>query len=173
MMSLTRCETRTGDAAMLTEVRDRLGSELERGAHELTRAMAPGVTGVPVRVDEATESERIAIQQRIRRLGQLVAGLSSLGDDEMSADGAGYGSEVEVEDLRTRRRERYTLVTGEVLDLGENHVTLGSALGQALLGRRAGDRVQVELPQGVRRLRIVSLVTLPRMPGIRVSTNGG
>ena len=71
-----------------------------------------------------------------------------------------------MEDLQTGRRERHLLVTGEVLDLGENHVTLGSPLGQALLGRRAGERIAVDLPQGRRNLRIVSLVTLPRMLGL-------
>jgi transcription elongation factor GreA len=149
---------------MLAEVKERLGIELDSASRQLAATLQPSGTGSCERGPAGPEEA--VMQARIRRLGQLVAGLVAVGDAPLPVDRAGYGSEVEVEDLRTRRRETYTLVTGEVLDLHENHVTLGSPLGQALLGRRAGERVEVDLPQGRRRLRIVGLVTLPRMLGL-------
>ena len=151
---------------MLAQVKERLGTELERVSRELASSMMTAPDGSRQTEVVLSDAERKALQIRIRRLGQLVAGLPSLADDSLPADRAGYGTEVEVEDLQSGRRERLLLVTGEVRDLGENHVRLGSPLGQALLGRRAGERITVDLPQGRRNLRIVSLVTLPRMLGL-------
>jgi len=151
---------------MMAELKERLGTELDRVSQELALAMMPEAVADAARADAVSEAERLAMQKRIRCLGQLVAGLSASGEGDLPADRVGYGSEVEVQDLTTGQRETYLLVTGEVLDLDQNHVTLGSPLGQALLGRRAGERVVVESPRGRRRLRITSIVTLPQMLGL-------
>ena len=84
----------------------------------------------------------------------------------LPADRAGYGSSVVLEDLVTKRRVSYTLVTGDVIDLEEDQVTLASPIGNALLGRKKGERIEVELPQGRKRFRIVGLTTLPEMLGL-------
>lgn len=144
---------------MIAEVRERLGTELERLSRRLEDDLEAGLAGS----GGATPEERRETQARIRRLGQLVAGLSGLAGEALPADRAGFGSAVVLEDLRTRERVSYTLVTGEVIDLDDDQVSLASPVGQALLGRRAGERVSVETPAGARRYRIVSLTTLPRM----------
>jgi transcription elongation factor GreA len=146
---------------MITEVRDRLGSELERLSRQLTddlEAELGGATAVC-----AAPEERREVQKRIRRLGQLVAGLAGLECGALPADRVGYGSSVVLQNLDTRQRVSYTLVTGDVIDLDEDQVSLASPVGQALLGRKVGDHVSVETPAGTLRYRIVSLTTLLRM----------
>ena len=102
----------------------------------------------------------------MRQLRQLDAGLPAVDPESLPLDRAGYGSSLVLEDLATRRRVSYTLVTADVIDLEEDQVTLASPIGNALLGRRKGERVEVALPQGRRRFRIVSLTTLPEMLGL-------
>jgi transcription elongation GreA/GreB family factor len=146
---------------MITEVKDRLGSELERLSRRLTddlEAELGGATAVC-----ADPEERREVQERIRRVGQLVAGLAGLECGALPLDRVGYGSSVVLQDLDNRQRVSYTLVTGDVIDLDEDQVSLASPVGQALLGRKVGDRVSVETPAGTRRYRIVSVTTLPQM----------
>lgn len=150
---------------MIAEVQERLRSELNRAAHELTATMAPALVGVAAPVATPAGADD-TLRLRIRRLRQLDAGLPAVGAAALPADRAGYGSSVVLEDLATRRRVSYTLVTGDVIDLEEDQVTLASPIGNALLGRRKGERVDVELPQGRRRFRIVGLTTLPQMLGM-------
>lgn len=147
---------------MIAELRERLGSELERLSHRLSGDLAAELAGAA----PADDGERRAVQARIRRLGQLVAGLSGLECGPLSADRAGFGSSVVLQDLATRERVSYTLVTGEVIDLDDDQVSLASPVGQALVGRRVGDRVLVETPVGTLRYRIVALTTLPQMLGL-------
>lgn len=144
---------------MIVEVRDRLGSELERLSRQLTDGLEAELGGAAA----VAPGERREVQERIRRLGQLVAGLAGVECGALPVDRVGYGSTVVLQDLDTRRRVSYTLVTGEVIDLGEDQVSLASPVGQALLGSRVGDRVSVDTPVGRLRYRLVSVTTLPQM----------
>jgi len=149
---------------MIAEVRDRLGSELERLSRRVTDGLEAELGGATAVC--AAPGERREVQERIRRLGQLVAGLAGLERGALPVDRVGYGSTVVLQDLDDRRRVSYTLVTGEVIDLDEDQVSLASPVGQALLGREVGDRVFVETPAGTLRYRIVSVTTLPQMLGL-------
>jgi transcription elongation factor GreA len=148
---------------MITEVKDRLGSELERLSRQLTDGLKAELGGTAVCADP---EERREVQERIRRVGQLVAGLAGLECGALPVDRVGYGSSVVLQDLDNRQRVSYTLVTGDVIDLDDDQVSLASPVGQALLGRKVGDRVSVETPAGTRRYRIVSMTTLPQMLGV-------
>lgn len=150
---------------MIVEVKERLRTELDRAAYALTAERAPERVGVAA-PSGAREDGGDILRLKIRRLRQLDAGLPALDPAALPTDRAGYGSLVVLEDLATRRRVSYTLVTGDVIDLEEDQVTLASPIGSALLGRGRGERVEVELPQGRRRFRIVSLTTLPEMLGL-------
>ena len=146
---------------MIAEVKDRLGSELERLSRQLTDGLEAELGGATA-VCAATKDRR-EVQERIRRLGQLVAGLAGLECGALPADRVGYGSSVVLQNLGTRQRVSYTLVTGDVIGLDEDLVSLASPVGQALLGRGVGDRVSVETPAGTLRYRLVSVTTLPQM----------
>ena len=149
---------------MITEVKDRLGSELERLSRRLTGDLEDELGGATAVC--AAPEERREVQERIRRLGQLVAGLAGLECGALPVDRVGYGSSVVLQNLDNRQRVSYTLVTGDVIDLDDDQVSLASPVGQALLGSKAGDRVSVQTPAGTLRYRIVSLTTLPRMLGL-------
>jgi transcription elongation GreA/GreB family factor len=149
---------------MIAEVRDRLGSELERLSRQLTDDLGAELAGATAVC--APPEERRQVQQKIRRLGQLVAGLAGMECGALPVDRVGYGSSVVLQNLDNRQRVSYALVTGDVIDLDEDQVSLASPVGQALQGRKAGDRVSVETPAGTLRYRIVSVTTLPQMLGL-------
>jgi transcription elongation factor GreA len=146
---------------MIAEVRERLGSELERLSRQVNDGLEAELAGTAGGAEEQRE-----IQTRIRRLGQLVAGLPRLEDDALAFDRVGFGSSVTLQNLDTRDRVSYTLVTGDVIDLYDDQVSLASPVGQALLGRKVGDHVSVQTPAGTLRYRIVELTTLLQMLGL-------
>lgn len=151
---------------MIAEIKERLRTELDQAAQELITSRAPELVAVAVPAGGPADARCDSLQLKVRRLRQLDAGLLALDPQALPADRAGYGSSVVLEDLVTRRRVSYTLVTGDVIDLEEDQVTLASPIGNALLGRGRGERIEVELPQGRKRFRIVGLTTLPEMLGL-------
>lgn len=146
----------------IARIRALVSEELER---LLTAHMAEGPGSLISRERSSARDVhgaelRRRVQERVRFLGQIAAGLAGMGADALPAEGAGFGSSVVVEDLDTSEMERYTLMAGAVLDLNAGQVSLVSPIGQALLGRRAGDVAIVTTPQRQRRLRVVSVVTI-------------
>ncbi len=65
------------------------------------------------------------------------------------------GSRVEIED--DGERDVFQLVDPREANAAEGRISVASPVGNALLSHVAGDEVVVPLPDGERRLRIVSL----------------
>jgi transcription elongation factor GreA len=87
---------------------------------------------------------------RIAQLARLLA-VARVADDAPGGDTrAGLGSVVRVRDDRGRTRD-YALVGRLTVDAGRSEVSLGSPVGTALAGARAGDVVRVTLPSGHQR----------------------
>lgn len=94
------------------------------------------------------------------QLGQLAAGLAHIDAEALPACGATYGSTITVKNIDTGTIHVFTLMAGALVDVAENHVSLASPIGQALLGRSVGEEVEVNTPQGIVRYRIIRLATL-------------
>jgi transcription elongation factor GreA len=145
---------------MIVALKERLNQELEEIVEELT-------VRIPERLGEdqsqtayqtVLELQR-HLQQRVQFLHQVIAGLDTVDPATLEPGLAGLGSTVRVRDLRSGETLDYTLMVGEPnLDTGE--ISLGSPVGQALMGRVAGEDVEVITPQGKRRLRVLKVTPL-------------
>ena len=69
------------------------------------------------------------------------------------------GCRVSVLDLDTGDREVYTVVGSQEANPLESRISDESPFGQALVGRQEGDEVQVDVPAGTLRYRIVEIST--------------
>jgi transcription elongation factor GreA len=96
------------------------------------------------------------VEARIAQLEAVLRDAQVIADDD--APGIAFpGRDVEVEYLRTGRRAAYRIAGGG--DPGSPRaMSPGSPMGQAIIGRAAGDIVSVTLPGGSEeRLRIVAV----------------
>ncbi len=98
-------------------------------------------------------------EQLERRLAQVSERLENARLVEPEVDGAvGIGEHVRVRDLGSDTIVEYRIVgTGEA-DPALGHISHRSPVGSALVGRRTGDVVDVEVPAGRLRLEVVALV---------------
>jgi transcription elongation factor GreA len=106
------------------------------------------------------QEDHAVVDARIARLEAVLRTATVLADGP--ADGAvTLGCTVEVQYERTGRRARYRL-NGIASATDARSVSARSPVGRALMGRRAGDGVSVELPSGrVEPLRIVAITAPP------------
>jgi transcription elongation factor GreA len=155
---------------MLEDLKNKLAEEIERLTHELQvtlpRAIQKAVEHGDLRENaeykSALERQQF-VQARLNHLTRRMGELSKIDLSEIPADRVGFGSRVTVVDLRTREEETYTLVFGDYIDLDSGQISLASPLGQTLLGKKAGEKVSLQLPRGQRHLQIEDVVTLPQM----------
>jgi transcription elongation factor GreA len=69
----------------------------------------------------------------------------------------GFGSTVEVEDEKTGRTSKYTIVSAAEASLVDGKLSAESPVAGALEGRKAGYVAKINTPGGPRRLKIVSV----------------
>jgi regulator of nucleoside diphosphate kinase len=70
-------------------------------------------------------------------------------------------SRVRVLDLGTGKKQVYTLVYPDEADVCSGSISVLAPIGMALLGRRQGDTIEVDVPGRVRRLRIERVLYPP------------
>ncbi len=97
------------------------------------------------------------------RLGQLQARLREFSMIDLSKiprDRVGLGSQVVVLDLNKNEEHTYNLVTSEEADVASGKISTSSPIGKGLLGKRVGDTVKIQIPDGMREMEVLSLTTI-------------
>jgi regulator of nucleoside diphosphate kinase len=85
--------------------------------------------------------------------------------EHLSGDVVTMHSTVRVRDLDSGNCAVYTLVFPVEADIEKRRVSVLAPIGTALLGYRAGDRVEWRMPGGPRRLRIEEVLYQPEAAG--------
>lgn len=157
---------------MLNELKARLQAEVERLNHEINfvlpkeieKARAHGDLRENSEYKAALERQQFA-QARVHHLRLRLSKLADVSEKDIPKDRIGFGSRVTVVDAETKKKEIYALTLGEFIeanddDGGEMAVSMASPLGKALLGRKVGETVDITLPMGKRKVKVVDLVTV-------------
>jgi transcription elongation factor GreA len=147
--------TRDGERALRSEV-ERLRAELDvEFAHRLREARDFGEGGSNDDYLQIKEEEAV-LRSRIARLRSLLDTATVVEPSRGHGGVITIGSAVSVEDLESGRVDDYRVVGS--FERGEGgSISAASPFGQALMGRRAGEVVEVRLPSGVaRRLRVIA-----------------
>ncbi|HJS42068.1 MAG TPA: GreA/GreB family elongation factor [Gemmatimonadales bacterium] len=152
-------------------MKQKLQAEVERLNHEISfvlpkeieKARAHGDLRENSEYKAALERQQFA-QARVHHLRLRLSKLSDVREADIPRDRVGFGSRVTVEDIDTKQKETYALTLGEFIegeDGGEEMpVSMASPLGKALVGRKVKDKVEIALPIGKRKLRILELATV-------------
>jgi transcription elongation factor GreA len=95
------------------------------------------------------ETKILRLVERLRNARVVAAPVDS--------DVVVFGSTVTVADAESGREATWTLVGPTEADVGAGKLSAESPVAKALMGRRAGDEVDVHTPRGVRKQRVVRL----------------
>jgi transcription elongation factor GreA len=145
------------DAVELYEIRERIDDVLNRLGAQLIGRISDSAEAAQT---DATDPGTAELQLHVARLGQLAAGLAVVDSECLPLEGAGYGSMVQLRNLDTGECDEYTLMVGSLVDIGANQVSLASPIGQALLGKRAGEKITITTPYKQARMFVMKVVTL-------------
>ncbi|HET7789655.1 MAG TPA: GreA/GreB family elongation factor [Gemmatimonadales bacterium] len=155
---------------MIDELKAKLQAEVERLNHEINfvlpkeieKARAHGDLRENSEYKAALERQQFA-QARVHHLRLRLSKLSSVSENDIPKDRVGFGSRVTVQDVATKQKETYALTLGEFIEGDEGDetpVSMASPLGKSLVGGKVGVTVEITLPMGKRKLKIVELETV-------------
>ncbi|MGE0599472.1 MAG: transcription elongation factor GreA [Dehalococcoidia bacterium] len=135
-------------------------ADLEAKVPDLVKSIALARSDGDLRENAPYHAAREALaftndrKQRIETSLKRAVVVDASGRDE---DLAALGSMVTVTYLEKNRQETYQLVSSREANARERRISVESPVGRVLLGRRVGDEVQVDAPQGAMRYRIDSV----------------
>jgi len=103
------------------------------------------------------QSEQQYYEREVRRLTAVLEAAEIIPEDEISGEEIVIGSSFILQDLDSVESGSFTLVSTAEVDLEEGRISVASPVGGALLGRRKGDELSVELPGGAVRFVVLAI----------------
>ena len=91
---------------------------------------------------------RIRFMQKVLEHARVID-MSRLGNDKV-----GLLSKVEMTNLKNNAKMTYTIASPHEANLREGKISIKSPIAQALLNKRVGDVVEVQVPIGIQKFRI-------------------
>ena len=96
-------------------------------------------------------------EKRIAELEGKLAGARILEDQGIGSDEVLIGATVRLKDLDRDEEVEYTLVAGVEADYTQNKISVSSPVGEGLLNHKEGDEVEIKVPAGVLRYKILKI----------------
>ncbi len=105
---------------------------------------------------EEAKDEQGFVEGRILEIDRTIKSAKIIHHEDVNLDFVEVGNEVMVQ-LQDGSEEHYTIVGSAEANPSEWRISNESPMGQALLGKRVGDDVEVEAPAGLLKLRILEI----------------
>lgn len=130
--------------------------DMPRIAEQIAQARDYGDLSENAEYDAAREAQGM-LQARINDLQEKLARAMIVDKSTLPTDRVVFGSRVKVLDLDLNDEEDFILVGPGEEDYDQNKILLTSPIGQGLVGKKIGDLVEIAVPRGKLRLKIVEI----------------
>lgn len=98
--------------------------------------------------EQARLISRIRFKQRVLNFARVID------TSRLDSGIVGLLSQVKITNMANNLQMTYTIVSPHEANLQEKKISIKSPIAQALIGKKAGDVVEVRVPAGVQKLRI-------------------
>lgn len=103
------------------------------------------------------KNEQAFIEGRILTLEKMLRNARVIKDDEVDTEVVSIGSKVLLKDMEFDDEVEYTIVGSAESNPSENKISNESPVGQALLGKRKGDTIEVHVPAGTIQYQLLDI----------------
>lgn len=106
--------------------------------------------------DEA-KNDQAFVEGRIANLENMLKSAKVIDEEDITTDTVSIGATVKVRDLEFDDETDYVIVGSAEADPGNNKISNESPIGRALLGKKVDDTVEVNIPDGIIKYKILSI----------------
>ncbi len=106
---------------------------------------------------EAAKERQGMIEAKIRELEGKLSRAVIVDLSKVSTDKVAFGLKVKILDLNTDEEFTYQIVSEDEADLSIGKISYTSPIGRALIGKKEGDIVKVQVPIGIKEFEILSI----------------
>jgi transcription elongation factor GreA len=123
----------------------------------IAEARAQGDLSENAEYDAAKEKQGF-IEGRIAELEGKLSSAQIIDPSSLDTDGRiVFGATVDLEDLESGEKVTYQIVGDDEADIKESKISVSSPIARALIGKFAGDTVEVKAPAGLRGYEVLDV----------------
>ena len=148
--------THDGITRLQDELERRKGKEREEIAERIKVALSFGDLSENSEYDDA-KAEQGQNEARIAELEDILKYARVIDDGDISKSKVTLGAKITLEDVKTKEKTDYTLVSEKEEDIFEQRIATSSPVGSAIFGRKKGEVVTVATPAGPLSYKIVKI----------------
>lgn len=102
--------------------------------------------------DEA-KNDQAMIENRINEIEDILKNAKVIDEDEISTDKVGIGSKIKIKEVgkKTDSLLTFKIMSSNEINPKKGIISNESPIGRAVWGKKLGDKVEVELPGGVKK----------------------
>lgn len=153
-----------GDVYLTRQGYEKLREELEslktvrrrELSKEIEKARAHGDLSENAEYDAAKEAQALN-EKRIAELEDKLARARILDDENIPKDEVLIGATVKLKDLDSKDVLEYTLVSEVEADFSQGKISVTSPVGKGLLGHKENETVEIKIPAGILRYKILKI----------------
>lgn len=125
-------------------------------AERIKQALSFGDISENSEYDEA-KNEQAYVEGRIVQLENMLKNAKVIDEDDIKTDVVGVGSKVKIFDMEFDEEVEYHIVGSTEADPAQYKISNESPVGKALLGKKKGNVVEVAVPDGVIKFKVLGI----------------
>ncbi|MCX7697411.1 MAG: transcription elongation factor GreA [Bacteroidales bacterium] len=139
--------TREGYEKLKAELEYLISVERPRISQQIAEAREKGDLSENAEYDAAREAQAM-LELKINKLQEIISNCKIIDESKLESDKVRILSRVTLLNLKTNQRMTYTLVPDNEADLKSSKLSVNSPIAQAILGKKKGEVVEVQVPAG-------------------------
>lgn len=149
--------TEEGLKALEDELQDLKVYRRKEVAQKIKEAREQGDLSENAEYDAAKEEQR-DIELRIEEIDKILKNAELVTDEDVDASVINIGCTVRIKDLEFDEEMEYKIVGSTEANSLKGKISNESPVGKALIGAKAGEKVEVETPSGVVKYKILEIM---------------
>ena len=107
---------------------------------------------------DAAKERQSFIEGRIKEIEAKLANAQVIDPKLLDAEGrCVFGSTVDLEEMKDGEEVTYQIVGDDEADIKKGKISVSSPIARAIIGKYAGDQVEVQTPGGVRKYEVLDV----------------
>ena len=130
--------------------------ERPRASRAIAEAREKGDLKENAEYDAAKEAQGL-LEAKIKKMEGDMASARVLDAENVDTSKVSIMTKVKITNLNTKKQVTYQIVSEMEADLKQSKISITSPIGQGLLGKEAGEVVEVEVPAGKLKFKIENI----------------
>lgn len=125
-------------------------------SRQIAEARDKGDLSENAEYDAAKEAQGM-LEGKIAQLKGLIASARVIDESLIKTDEIQIMNKVTLKNLKTKKNMTYTLVSETEADLKSGKIAVSTPIAQGLLGKKVGDKVEIQVPSGTVEFEVLEI----------------